>query len=242
MKKKKTGTAVKIQKIIIISSIGLFLIIIGALSWEFFFSRYYQFQKQESMFLDGVKSYYNTYPRYLPKKKETREVTLQDLYDTGKIDTLYVPGSRKLCDTASWVRVYQNEDGDYEYFVNLECNRFKSKIDRKGPEIELNGNKKVIVDYGTKYKELGVKSVKDDTDGKMDIKDVTIDTSKVNTNSPGIYKVTYTAYDKPLNETKVIREVQVVDKLYSFAIRNTDETNYYRGDEINNFVQFSGML
>ena len=242
MKKEQKGTAIKIQKIIIISSVGLFLIIIGALSWEFFFSRYYQFQKQESMFLEGTKSYYDTYPRYLPKKGETREITLQDLYDTSKIDTLYVPGSRKLCDTDSWVRVYQSEDGDYEYFVNLECDRFKSKIDRKGPEIELNGDKKLIVDYGTEYKDPGVKSVKDDTDGKMDVKKVTVDTSKVDTSSPGSYKVTYTAYDKLHNETRVTREVQVVDKLYSFVTRNTDETNYYNGDTVNNFVQFSGML
>ena len=242
MKKEKAGTVVRIQKIIVMSSIGLFLIIIGALSWEFFFSIFYQFQKQESMFLDGVKSYYDTYPRYLPKKGETREVTLQDLYDVSKIDTLYVPGSKKLCDTESWVRVYQNENGDYEYFVNLECNHFKSKIDREGPKIELNGDQAMVVDYGIEYKDPGVKSVKDDTDGKMDVKEVTVDTSKVNTNSIGTYKVTYTAYDKLHNETKVTRKVQVVDKLYSYVIRNTDETNYYNGDEVKNFVQFSGML
>lgn len=232
----------KIKKIAIIFGMGLFLIFVGILSWHFFFSRYYQFQKQENMFLEGTKSYYDTYSRYLPRKGETREVTLQDLYDAGKVDTLYVPGSKKLCDPDSWVRVYQNEDGDYEYFVNLECDYFKSKIDRKGPEIELSGDKNIIVDYGVEYKDPGVKSVRDDTDGKMDIKKVTVDTSKVNTNRPGLYKVTYTAYDKILNETKIVRNVQVVDKLYSFVTRNTDETNYYRGSEIDNYVQFSGML
>lgn len=242
MKRKQKETTIKTKKIIIILIIGLCLITLGVLSWNFFFSRYYHFHKQESMFLESTKSYYDTYPRYLPKKWETREITLQDLYDTSKIETLYVPGSKKLCDPNSWVRVYQNENGDYEYFVNLECNRFKSKIDRKGPEIELNGDKKLIVDYGTEYKDPGVKSVKDDTDGKMDVKKVEVDTSKVDTKSPGSYKVTYTAYDKLHNETKVIREVQVVDKLYSFVVRNTDETNYYNGDEVKNFVQFSGML
>lgn len=241
MENKHKGKSNKIQKIIIISSIGIFLIILGALSWEFFFSRYYQFQKQESMFLEGAKSYYKTYSRYLPKEGETREVTLGDLYDAGKVDTLYVPGSKKLCDTDSWVRVYQNEKGEYEYFVNLECNRFKSKVDRQGPEIELNGDKTVVVDYGTEYKDLGVKSVIDDTDGKMDVKEVTIDVSKVNTNQPGLYKVTYTAHDKLYNETKVIRNVQVVDKLYSIVKRNTDDTNYYHGFGTNNYVQFSGM-
>jgi len=242
MSKKQKEKTMKRQKMITLLSIGILFIIVGVLSWKFFFSRYYQFQKQENMLLKGAKSYYDTYPRYLPKKGETREVTLQDLYDTSKIDTLYVPGSKKLCDTNSWVRIYQDEDGDYEYFVNLECNHFKSKIDRKGPEIELNGDKKLIIDYGTEYKDPGVKSVKDDKDGKIDIKNVTVDTSKVDTNSPGSYKVTYTVYDKLHNETKITREVQVVDKLYSFVTRNTDETNYYNGDTVNNFVQFSGML
>jgi len=243
--KMETGKKeVKFKKIMIISFVGLFFIVTGMLSWKFFFSRYYQFQKQESMFLESVKSYYETYPRYLPQKGETREVALQDLYDTGKIETLYVPGSKKLCDTDSWVRVYQNEDSEYEYFVNLECNHFKSKIDRNGPDIKIHrgGGETLIVDYGTEYKDPGVESVMDDTDGKMDIKDVTVDTSKVNTKQPGLYKVTYTAHDKLYNETKVVRNVQVVDKLYSSVTRNTDETNYYKGDSVNNFVQFSGML
>jgi len=241
MEKQHTVKKHKIQKIIIMLTVGLFLIISGALSWEFFFSRYYQFQKQESMFLEGARSYYDTYSRYLPKEGETREVTLAELYDNEKVDTLYVPGSKKLCDTDSWVRVYQNKDGKYEYFVNLECNHFKSKVDRKGPEIKLNGEETMIVDYGTEYKDPGVESVMDDTDGKMDIKDVTVDTSKVNTNQPGLYKVTYTAHDKLYNETKIVRKVQVVDKLYSIVKRNTDDTNYYHGYEVNNYVQFSGM-
>ncbi len=232
----------KMKKLATLLGIGIFFILVGTLSWKFFFSRYYQFNHQEKMLLEGAKSYYDTYSRYLPPVGETREVSLQDLYDAGKVDTLYIPGSKKLCDTDSWVRVYQNEEEEYEYFVNLECNSFKSKVDRKGPEIELNGDNTVIVDYGTEYKDLGVKSVKDDTDGKMDVKKVNIDTSKVDTNKPGLYKVTYTAHDKLYNETKVTRKVQVVDKLYSFVTRNTDETNYYNGDEVKNFVQFSGML
>lgn len=232
----------KIKKLATLLGIGIFFIFVGTLSWKFFFSRYYQFDHQEKMFLDGAKSYYDTYSRYLPPVGETREVSLQDLYDAGKVEALYVPGSKKLCDTDSWVRVYQNENEEYEYFVNLECNKFKSKIDNKGPEIELNGDKNIIVDYGSEYKDLGVKSLKDDMDGTMDVSKVTVDTSKVNTNQPGLYKVTYTAYDKIHNETKVVRNVQVVDKLYSFVTRNTDETNYYRGSELDNYVQFSGML
>ncbi len=232
----------KIRRLLILLGFGLFFILIGVVSWKFFFSRYYQFGRQEKMFLDGAISYYDTYPRYLPKVGETREVSLQDLYDAGKVETLYVPGSHKFCDTDSWVRVYQNEDNEYEYFVNLECNKFNSKIDRKGPEVELNGDSSIIVDYGSEYQELGVKSVRDDTDGVMDVSKVSIDSSKVNTNQPGLYKVTYTVYDKIHNETKVVRNVQVVDKLYSFVIRNTDESNFYKGGEVDNYVQFSGML
>lgn len=231
----------KLKNLLVILGIGIIFITIGIVSWEFFFSRFYEFQTQEKMFLDGTKSYYDTYPRYLPKEGETREITLAELYDAGKVETLYVPGSHKLCDTDSWVRVYKNKNGEYEYFVNLECNKYKSKIDRKGPVIELEGEKTVVVDYGTEYQEPGVKSVVDDMDGKIDIGSVNIDTSKVNTNAPGLYKVTYTAYDKLHNETKVTRNVQVVDKLYSIVKRNTDDTNYYHGYGANNYVLFSGM-
>ncbi|MCI8588717.1 MAG: DUF5011 domain-containing protein [Bacilli bacterium] len=231
-----------LKKVAILFGVGLFFLLIGLLSWKFFFSRYYAFHNHELAFLEGAKSYYKTYPRYLPNKGETRELFLQDLYDAGKIDALYVPGSSKLCNTDSWVRVYQNENGEYEYFVNLECNRYKSKIDREGPVIELNGDMTIIADYGVEYKDPGVKSVRDNIDGEMDVSKVAVDTSKVNTNAPGLYKVTYTAYDKLHNETKVVRKVQVVDKLYSFVRRNTDESNYYKGAEVNNFVQFSGMM
>lgn len=233
---------IKIKRLLIIAGIGLLLIIIGLVSWKVYFSKYYQFYHQEKALIKGAMSYYETYPRYLPKKEETREVTLEKLYDAGNVEVLKVPGTDKFCSTDSWVRVYQNKNGEYEYFANLECDKFKSKIDREGPKIELNGEDNIVVDYGTEYKELGVKSVTDNIDGKIDVSKVTIDSSKVNMNKPGLYKVTYTVMDKIRNETKVTRNVQVVDKLYSFVKRNTDESNYYKGENINNFVQFSGMM
>ncbi len=238
----KTEEKPKIKKLLIIAGIGLILIAIGLLSWKVYFSKYYQFHNQEQALLKGTKSYYETYPRYLPKKEETREVTLEELYDAGKVDILKVPGTNKFCSTDSWVRVYQNKNGEYEYFVNLECDKFKSRIDSEGPKIELNGDSTIIVDYGTEYKDPGVKSVTDNIDGKIDVSKVNVDSSKVNMKRPGLYKVTYTVSDKIRNETKVTRNVQVVDKLYSFVKRNTDESNYYKGKDINNYVQFSGML
>lgn len=238
----KVEEKTKIKKLLIIAGIGFALILIGILSWKVYFSKYYQFYKQEKALIQAAMSYYETYPRYLPKQEETREVTLERLYDTGTVEILKVPGTDKFCSTDSWVRVYQNKNGEYEYFVNLECDKFKSKIDSEGPKIELNGDSTIIVDYGTEYKDPGVKSVTDNVDGKIDVSKVTIDTSKVNMKKPGLYKVKYTVADKIRNETTVTRNVQVVDKLYSFVKRNTDESNYYKGPEVNNYVQFSGMM
>lgn len=239
---KKALKKKELKRLLIIAGIGIVLILIGILSWQFYFSKIYIFHEQENIFLDEVKKYYEINPRRLPKELETREITLQDLYDDGKLEALYVPKTDKMCDTNSWVRVYHNENGEYEYYVYLKCGKYESKVDNEGPEIELEGEESVIVNVGEEYSDPGVKRVYDKEDGEIDVSQVDIDSSKLDTSKVGSYKITYRASDKLKNETTVTRTVNVVAKLYSVARNNTDASTFYRGIDANNYVQFSGML
>lgn len=232
----------KNKKMIMIAGFGIFLILVGLLSWKFYFSRYKIFHDYEKEFTEAVEYYYRMNPNYLPGKGETRETTLQNLYDGNHIGDFYIPGTKKLCDSSSWVRVYQNEKGEYRYTTYLKCGRLESKVDHNGPEITLNGDSDIILSLGTVYEELGVKSVKDDQDGEIDPSSVIIDSSKLDINKVGDYKVTYTVRDKTYNKTVVTRNVTVAQNLTEVVRNSTDETNYYRGDNPNNYLLFSGML
>lgn len=232
----------KNKKKIIMVGFGVFLILAGLLSWKFYFSRYKIFHDYEKEFTEAVEYYYHMNPNYLPSKGETREITLQNLYDGNHIGDFYIPGTKKLCDSSSWVRVYQNEDGEYRYTTYLKCGRLESKVDHKGPVITLNGDSDIILSLGTAYEELGVKSVKDDKDGEIDPNSVIIDSSKLDINKIGNYKVTYTVRDRTYNKTVVTRNVTVAQNLTEVVRNNTDSTNYYRGENPNNYLLFSGML
>ena len=182
---KKALKKKELKRLLIIAGIGIVLILIGILSWQFYFSKIYIFHEQENIFLDEVKKYYEINPRRLPKELETREITLQDLYDDGKLEALYVPKTDKMCDTNSWVRVYHNENGEYEYYVYLKCGKYESKVDNEGPEIELEGEESVIVNVGEEYSDPGVKRVYDKEDGEIDVSQVDIDSSKLDTSKVG---------------------------------------------------------
>ena len=232
----------KNKKVIIIFTVGIVFILSGVLSWNLYFSKFKIFEDQEKDFLGAVERYFEFNVNFLPKKNETKEITLQDLYDGDHISSLYVPKTRKLCDPNSWVRVYQNDNGEYEYLTYLKCGKFESDIDSEGPEITLNGNKQTVIALGSNYQELGVSKVVDKVQGKMNVKDVIVDNSKVNTNKIGTYKVTYTVRDKAYNKTVVTRTVVVAENLTQVVRDNTDDSNYYRGRDVNNYLLFSGML
>lgn len=229
-------------KMIIIASIGLVLLLTGILSWTFYFSKYQQFNKQEKEFLEAVTRFYSLNQQYLPKKGETREMTLQDLYDGEHISDLYVPRTRKLCDSNSWVRVYQNESGEYEYNVYLKCGKLESKGDHTGPEITLNGEENMVISLGSQYQEPGISKVYDKEDGTLDPNSVTIDSSSLNTNKVGTYNITYTVRDKSYNKTVVTRKVTIAQNLTEVVRSHTDESNYYKGLDVDNYLLFSGML
>lgn len=241
MKDKILAFIEKYKKYVIIAGIGLGLIIIGSLSWTLVFSKYNEFYKEEKAFTKAVKRYYEYHTKALPQKGESKDLTLQDLYDKELIDDLYVPSSRKMCDTSSWVRVYMDEEGEYKYITYLKCGRYSSRIDHEGPKITLNGDAVSYMALDTEYQEEGVKEINDNKDGKMDIAKVTIDSSNVNTKKIGTYKVTYTIKDSHYNKTVVTRQV-VVTKGFSDTVRKSVSSDgYYKGTS-NNYVLFSGML
>lgn len=232
----------KNKKVIIILAIGLIFILSGLLSWNFYFSKYYIFHNQEKDFLEAVERYFEFNSKFLPRKDETKEITLQDLYDGEHIQSLYVPKTKKLCDPNSWVRVYHNTNGEYEYRTYLKCGKFESDVDHVGPEITLNGASQVVLALGSEYQELGVSKVNDKEEGKIDITSVAVDTSSVDTSKTGTYQVTYTVRDKAYNKTVVTRTVVVARNLTDVVRNATDESNYYKGKDVNNYLLFSGML
>ena len=190
MKKLILDFVTKYKKVVRIAAIGLSFIILGLLSWNLVFVKYKDFAVNESKFIKAVKRYYEYHSQFLPNDNESREITLQDLYDNNQIKDLYVPKTRKMCDVNSWVRVYKEND-EYKYYAYLKCGKYASHVDHEGPTIILNGDDEVIIPLNSEYKDEGVKKVIDKKDGKISTDKVVIDTSKVDTSKIGTYKVTY---------------------------------------------------
>ena len=231
------------KKEIVLGCTGLGLILIGLISWNVFFSRFYIFKGEEKQFLNAVKEFYKYHPEYLPKEGNIRTKTLGEIYEKGSLEELKIPKGKDICDVEkSWVKVY-NDNGKYVYHTYLKCGFIESSTDHKGPEITLAGDNPLYVSLGDEYNDPGVKSVKDNKDGKIDVSKVTIDSSLVNTNKQGEYKVIYKAKDKMNNVTKIERVVKVTKNLTRIAQNATKDTEgYYKGNVTNNYVQFSGML
>ncbi len=232
----------KNKKIVILISVGVLLILSGILSWNLYFSKFKIFKDNEKLFLETVERYYSMNSNYLPEKNGTREMTLQKLYEGHHITDLCVPKTKKLCDSNSWVRVYQDENGKFSYTTYLKCGKFESNVDHTGPEITLNGESEITLALGSTYQEPGVSKVYDKVDGNLNTSDVVIDSSSLDINKAGNYKITYTIRDKSYNKTVVTRTVIVAKNLTNVVKDATDESNYYKGLDPNNYLLFSGML
>lgn len=219
------------------------VVIVALFAWFIFIKPSYNFSKYEKTLEEAAVRYYQLNQTELPTGKRVATVTMQTLYHKSYLkEDFYIPYTDKPCDLKeSWVKV-RKVDGEYKYYTYLQCGAMKSTVDNKGPEIKLNGSDVVTVDLGSKYKEPGVKSVVDNTDGKMDIKDVIIDSKKIDTEKIGTYKVTYTATDGLKNKTTVERTVEVVSKIKNAVKIANDKKDYYQGSNPANFVRLSGML
>ncbi|HIT22435.1 MAG TPA: DUF5011 domain-containing protein [Candidatus Scybalousia intestinigallinarum] len=226
----------------ILIAISLFLFLLGYLLWVFWLSKIEIFKQEEQTFLDAVKRYYEYRQELLPAKGESREISLEKMFLEDRVEALYVPKTKTLCDTSSWVRVVQTEEGEYQYYTYLKCGKYESDIDHEGPKIELNGEENMIISQNTTFEDPGVKKVTDNVDGEIDISKVTVDTSKVDTSKVGVYEVTYKAKDSTYNQTKATRTVTVARNFSETVASETDESNYYKGQVADNYVQFSGML
>lgn len=219
------------------------VVIVALFAWFIFIKPSYNFSKYENTLEEAAVRYYQLNQTELPTGKRVATVTMQTLYHKSYLkEDFYIPYTDKPCDLKeSWVKV-RKVDGEYKYYTYLQCGAMKSTVDNKGPEIKLNGSDVVTVDLGSKYKEPGVKSVVDNTDGKMDVKDVIVDSKKVDTEKIGTYKVTYTATDGLKNKTTVERTVEVVSKIKNAVKIANDKKGYYQGSNPANFVRLSGML
>ena len=237
MKGKIDDKNIKKIKILIIVVVILLII------WFLVVSPLIKFKNSEKQVLEAAKRYYEINNSLLPTGKKIRTVSLQTLYDKDLIsEDLKSPYTNKECNSkTSWAKV-RKENNEYKYYVYLECGILSSKIDHKGPEITLKDGDTVTINKGDTYKDAGIKSVIDDTDGNIDIKKVTIDSSKVNTNKNGTYEVTYKVRDSFNNETVKIRTVKVEQILNKIVEKDTDKTNIYKGSNSGVAIRVDGII
>lgn len=219
------------------------VIIIIVIVWFLVVNPLVKFKKMENQLLNSAKRYFEVNQNLLPTGSRIRKISLQTLYDKDYImDDLKSPYNNSLCNPDdSWVKVIKNKD-EYKYSAYLECGIFKSKIDHKGPTIKLNGEDEITIYNGDEYKELGVESVYDDTDGKIDVSKVKIDSSKVNTSKNGKYEVVYEISDSLENKTIKKRIVNVTQTLNNLVIKNTDKSGIYKGLNTSNYLKIDGIL
>ena len=219
------------------------LIIFGLFVWYLVISPMMKFHDNEKQMINAAKRYFEINSNELPTGKRIKTLSLNTLYSKSYLENdFYVPYTSNVCDqTDSWVKVRKNNSGEYEYLVYLDCGVLQSSIDHTGPEIKLNGSEDVTIGLGSKYKEEGIKSVVDNTDGKLDVKDVVI-RGNVDTSKVGTYEVEYIAFDSLKNRTSVTRKVNVINNLNSVVKKALKGAKNFTGNPTNNYVRLSNML
>lgn len=219
------------------------LCIIGLFVWFLVINPMIVFRSNEKKLVSAAERYFELNRNMLPAGERVKTLTLNTLYKGAYLkDDLLIPYTKKNCSiTNSWVKVRKDKNGQYEYITYLDCGILQSSVDHDGPKITLNGDEDITVAYGSKFKDTGVKSVVDNKDGSLNVKDVAI-TSDVDTSKVGQYKVKYTAFDSLKNKTVVYRNVTVVKKLKATVEKETEKKLYYQGYKPNNYVFFSNML
>ena len=226
------------NKIILV--VGIVVVIL--LIWFIFINPYVTFKSREKEVLNGAKRYYEINTSKLPTGTKLATLSLKTLYDKDFVDSS--PNSvyaTNKCDVdKSFVKV-RRENGEYKYYVYLECGLFKSNVDHEGPTIKLKGDDEITLNRGEEYKEPGIESVNDNTDGTMDIKKVAIDSSKVNTNRNGTYEVTYKIKDSFNNETIKVRTIKVIQTLNSI-VKKEAGGNTYQGSHEDGYIKIDEIL
>ena len=231
------------KKVIKYLKLLVVVVIIALFLWFVVIKPSYNFKQYENQLEKAGQRYFDLNSTELPTGNRVATVTMQTLYHKAYLEEdFYIPYTDEPCNLKeSWVKV-RKVDGKYKYYTYLQCGAMKSSVDNKGPEIKLKGPETMTVDLGDEYKEPGVKSVVDNGDGKLDVKNVTINSKKVDTNKVGTYEVTYTALDGLKNKTTVTRKVEVISKIRNAVNIATEKKGYYVGTEVNNYVKLSSML
>lgn len=228
----------------IIRNIKILIVValIAAFVWFLVVSPMITFHKNEESLENAAKRYFEINKEQLPTGERVKTITLKELYNDSYLkEDFYSPYSKKSCSiTNSWVKV-RRENNEFKYYVYLDCGILNSKIDHDGPDIKLNGDSKITLGVDEVYKELGVKSVVDNNDGKLDVKDVTIK-GKVDTSKIGTYEIDYIAFDKLSNKTVVTREVSVVKKIKNVVKKDLGNVTNYSGNPTNNYIMLSNMI
>ena len=143
-------------------------------------------------------------------KQDVYEINVNsDKYDTAKVKCTFFGKEEK-------VKADKNIDttklGDVE--ITYSCSKLlftksvKVKyrvIDKEAPVIELKGKQYNVIYDGSKFEEAGYTAT-DNADGDLTDK-VTVDTSNINYQAIGNYKVIYTVKDKTGNEAKKERDI-----------------------------------
>lgn len=210
--------------------------------WFLVLSPMITFRNNEKVLENAARRYFELNSNQLPTGDRIKTVTLKTLYHKSFLEKdLYIPNTKKPCSIEdSWVKV-KKVNNEYKYYVYLDCGVLSSPIDHKGPTIKLNGDEEIVVGRGEEFTDPGVKSVVDNTDGKMKTEDVVIK-SDVNTSKVGEYEVKYIAVDSFSNKSTITRKVTVVQKLNSTVKQETDNVGYFTGINPKNYVYFSNML
>lgn len=228
----------KIIRIVVI--VVVVLLVLAVLYFAFYYPNKL-FKDNEEKFIAAGERYYQINKNYLPNQEgRVLSVNLGTLIREDYLDDLYIPYSKKVCDLNESTVKAVKKDGEFQYYTYLKCGNYESNTDHEGPVITLNGDTTVKLSRGEEYKEQGVKSVIDNVDGTLDVKDVTIK-GKVDSNTVGTYEITYTAVDSLNNRTTVTRKVKV-EEMLSSVVKNNTENGYYVGDTTNNYILFNNML
>ena len=215
--------------------------VVVLLAWFIVIYPLIDFSKKEKMVLNASKEYYSKNSALLPQDGDMSTVTLRTLLKQKYVSTIKSTYGSKYCNVDdSWVKV-KRKNGEYNYYVYLECGSMKSTVDHEGPTIKLKGDEEITLEKGSKFEDPGIDNVYDDTDGKMNTKDVTV-SGKVNTNKIGTYTIKYTSVDSFNNKNTVERVVKIIQTLDKLVESDTDKSNIYKGVNVNNYIEFSNML
>ena len=230
------------KKIIRIVVVVLVVLLVLAILYFAFYYPNKVFKDNEKKFIAAGERYYQINKNYLPNQEgRVLTVNLGTLIKEDYLDDIYIPYSKKVCDLNESTVKAIKKDGEFQYYTYLKCGNYESSTDHEGPVITLNGDSTINLNKGDEYKEPGVKSVVDDTDGYLNVDDVTIK-GEVDTNTVGTYEITYSASDSLNNKSEVKRKVVVEESLSNVVREATSDTNgYYKGDALNNYVMFNNM-